>query len=260
MIDKAQLKTAVNGILAPTMQEKTSILNVSAYHFVKLYNTVCLKDDFYPLCRKLKLTGTIVLAFEGINLMLAGEKANIQRFCAELKKDPRFSSMRFKASTSDKQPFKRLKIKLKAKIVPGLPDFNPVDTPAPYLSAKELKQWLDEGRDFILLDTRNAYEIKHGSFKSAQHLNSRTFNQFLADMEKMDADAKSKPIVTFCTGGIRCEKAAPMALMAGFNTVYQLEGGILSYFEQCGMTHFAGTCFVFDERRAIDASTVSETH
>ena len=234
-------------------------LNISAYHFVKLFDTVCLKAKYYSLCRKLGLVGTIIFAKEGINLMLSGHSKAIRDFCVALKQDPRFSDMRCKQSVSDTLAFKRLKVKLKSKIVPGFSDFNPSDHSAPYLSVQGLKQWLDEGRDFTLLDTRNAYEIKHGSFKGAVDLNSRTFKQCLVDMEKMDATIKNKPVVTFCTGGIRCEKAAPMAIMAGFKHVYQLDGGILAYFEQCGMAHYEGQCFVFDERRAIDASTVVES-
>src|SRR5690606_23369538 len=114
--------------------------------------------------------------------------------------------------------------------------------------------WLDEGRDVVLLDTRNAFEVQAGTFRKAVHLGPKSFGQFPSAMQALDPALKDKTIVAFCTGGIRCEKAAPLLIHNGYRDVYQLQGGILQYFEDCGDAHFEGRCFVFDERTTLDAN------
>ncbi|MDB6140791.1 MAG: rluA, partial [Verrucomicrobiaceae bacterium] len=122
----------------------------------------------------------------------------------------------------------------------------------PRLSAKELKQWLDEGRPVTLLDTRNDYEVKLGTFRGAVTIGVDHFRDFPEAVRRLPEHLKAQPIVTFCTGGIRCEKAAPFMEREGFQHVYQLDGGILRYFEECGGDHYDGECFVFDQRVGVD--------
>jgi UPF0176 protein len=129
---------------------------------------------------------------------------------------------------------------------------SPAKHPAPSLSAKTLKAWLDEGREIVLLDTRNEYEIRLGTFSNAKHLGIDTFRAFPEEIKRLDPTLKEKTVVTFCTGGIRCEKAAPVLLNAGFKEVYQLAGGILKYFEEVGKEYYQGECFVFDRRVALN--------
>jgi UPF0176 protein len=230
------------------------ILNIAAYKFVSLDDLPSRRDQLKSRCAELQLKGTILLANEGINLFLAGGLENIGTFKTELRADPAFADIPFKDSFSDKQPFGKLLVKIKDEIIPfGIPEINPAKQPAERLSARTLKAWLDEGRDVVLLDTRNSFEVEHGTFERAVEFGITQFRDFPSATSQADASLKEKTIVTFCTGGIRCEKAAPYLLQQGFKNVFQLDGGILKYFEECGDAHFVGECFVFDDRRALDA-------
>ena len=231
-----------------------TILNIAAYKFVSLDGLPEWRDQLKSHCTELQLKGTILLAPEGINLFLAGDEENIATFKAELRRDPAFADVQFKDSFSARPPFGKLRVKIKNEIIPfGMPHINPAEQPAERLSASTLQAWLDEGRDVVLLDTRNAFEVKHGTFANAHDFAIDHFRNFPAAALHADASLKDKTIVTFCTGGIRCEKAAPYLLQQGFKNVFQLDGGILKYFEECGNAHFQGECFVFDERIALDA-------
>ena len=228
-------------------------VNIAAYKFVSLEDLPARRDHLKSRCNELQLKGTILLAPEGINLFLAGSTVNIAIFKSELQSEPTFAGIQFKDSFSDQQPFGKLLVKIKKEIIAfGVPQVNPAEQPAERLSARTLKAWLDEGRDVVLLDTRNAFEVKHGTFKRAQDFGIAQFRDFPEATARADPSLKDKTIVTFCTGGIRCEKAAPFLLQQGFKKVFQLDGGILKYFEDCGDAHFDGECFVFDERVALD--------
>jgi len=228
----------------------TQIVNVSGYKFVSIYDTLALRVHLAECLGALGLKGSVVLSPEGINVMLAGSRRGINGFYALLKQYQRFADMRFKESLSEAQPFQKLYIKCKTHIVPAAQSVDPIKETGPYVSPKQLKQWLDDGKDLVLLDTRNDYEIEYGTFDGAVSFNMRHFKEF-ADKAVQADTLKDKTIVMFCTGGIRCEKASPLALNAGFEEVYQLDGGILKYFEECGSDHYAGNCFVFDERVAL---------
>jgi UPF0176 protein len=230
------------------------VLNIAAYKFAHLDARAPLREELLAACRALGLKGTILLAPEGINLFLAGAEANIRAIQARLGEMPAFADLQYKESTSQFQPFAKMLVKLKREIVPlGENNVSPAQAPAPKVSARQLKTWLDEGREVVLLDVRNAFEVRHGTFRGACELALKNFRAFPRAARELSADLKDKTIVTFCTGGIRCEKAAPVLIAQGFRAVYQLDGGILKYFEECGDTHFEGECFVFDEREALDA-------
>ncbi len=231
-----------------------SILNVAAYKFVDLHDLPELRAQLREQARAHELKGTILLAPEGINLFLAGEAARLEGFLTTLRSDARFADMPVKRSHSDHQPFNRMLVKLKREIITmNRPEVRPAQRSAPRVAPRELKRWLDEGREVVLLDTRNAFEVAVGSFAGTQDFGLRSFSEFPREAEKRLEDWRDKTIVTFCTGGIRCEKAAPWMLDAGFRDVYQLDGGILKYFEECGGAHYDGECFVFDKRVALDA-------
>ncbi len=229
------------------------IINIAAYRFVSIDDLPTLRQTLKDTCFTLELKGTILLAPEGINLFLAGTPENIQAFIDYLTSDERFKGMEFKESPSSHKPFNRMLVKLKKEIIPmGLPDISPTTNPAPNLPVKTLRSWLDEGKEVVLLDTRNDYEVSLGTFKDAVHLDIETFREFPEKVKELLPDYKDKVIVSFCTGGIRCEKAAPAMLNAGFKNVYQLQGGILKYFEEVGGDHYDGECFVFDRRVAVN--------
>ncbi|MES2353392.1 MAG: sulfurtransferase [Pseudomonadota bacterium] len=230
-----------------------NIINIAAYRFVTLTDLPELRIHLKEKCLSLELRGTILLASEGINLFLAGTREHINEFTDFLTEDKRFAGMEFKESPSSHLPFNRMLVKLKKEIISmGMPEISPAEHPAPSVTAETLKSWLDEGRDVVLLDTRNDYEVRLGTFNHAQHLDLETFRAFPEEVKKLDPALKEKTVVTFCTGGIRCEKAAPVLLHAGFKEVYQLAGGILKYFEEVGGDHYDGECFVFDRRVALN--------
>ena len=231
-----------------------NILNIAAYRFVALDHLPQLRAAFKARGEELGLKGTILLAGEGINLFLAGAAADVEAFLETLLSDARFASIEVKRSWSAGQPFHRLLVKIKREIVSmHRPEIPPCKTPAPRLAPQELKRWLDEGRAVVLLDSRNQFEVDLGTFENALSLGLKSFSDFPRAMPALPEALKDEPIVTFCTGGIRCEKAATWLISQGFREVYQLDGGILNYFEQCGGAHFRGECFVFDQRVALDA-------
>ncbi|MBL8494560.1 MAG: hypothetical protein JNM37_09890 [Rhodocyclaceae bacterium] len=227
------------------------IANIAAYRFVTLDDRETLKSSLHAAAAERGLLGTVLLAPEGINLFLAGPEAGVRGFLDWLRSDARFAPIEAKWSWSDTVPFQRLRVRLKREIVTlRTPGLDPAATPAPYLPAEELKRWYDEGRDFLILDTRNEWEVQEGSFENAIDPHIARFGEFPRYLESIES-LKDKTIVTFCTGGIRCEKAAPLMKRAGFGHVYQLEGGILKYFEQVGGAHWRGNCVVFDDRGAL---------
>ena len=238
-----------------------SIVNISGYKFVFLSETTLptLRDHLKEKAVACSLKGTILLSVEGINSFLAGTREQIDAFVEYLRTIPEFSDIRYKESFTDYQPFNRMLVRIKKEIIPmGNEKVIPEKKTAPYISPEELKKWYEEKRDMIVLDTRNDFEISLGTFENAVDLNIAHFRDFSDAVDLLPAEAREKPIVTFCTGGIRCEKAAELMLQKGFNTVYQLDGGILNYFEKCGGDFYNGDCFVFDQRVAVD-SALKET-
>ena len=234
---------------------KSHIVNISAYKFVQLNKLATLKAHFLAKGDALGIKGTILLAEEGINLMLAAEAVKIDAFLAILKQDARFADIHPKMSFSDQLPFERFKVRIKQEIISmGDTSVQPQKETAVHLDAAQFKQWIDEGRDITILDTRNRYEIAHGTFEQAIDLGIDNFRDFPQACRQLAADdtLKHKPLIMFCTGGVRCEKAALPIMRMGFKQVYQLDGGIINYFEQCGGAHYKGNCFVFDERTALN--------
>jgi UPF0176 protein len=230
------------------------ILNAAAYKFVTLADLPGLRAHLHERAFGLGLKGTILLAPEGINLSLAGAGEELEAFLAFLLADRRFAGMPIKRSASAEQPFNRMLVKIKREIVAlRRPDIDPARNPAPRLAPRELKRWLDEGRELLLLDTRNRFEVELGTFAGAASLELNSFSELPRAAERIDPRWKERPVITFCTGGIRCEKAAPLLIDLGFRQVVQLDGGILRYFEDCGGAHFSGECFVFDKRVALDS-------
>jgi UPF0176 protein len=234
-------------------------VNLAGYKFVSLDDLPALRESLLARCRELELKGTILLSPEGINVFVAGPAAATEAFQAWLRGDARLASLRFKQSRSTIRPFRRMLVKIKPEIITlRVPGLDPAASPAPAVAPRELKRWLDEGRDVVLLDTRNGFEVEAGSFRNAMSLGLASFGGFPRAVDAMDPTLKDKTIVAFCTGGIRCEKAAPLLIAKGFRNVYQLDGGILQYFEECGNAHFEGRCFVFDERTSLDGNLQAE--
>lgn len=238
------------------------IVNIAAYKFVSLPDHAAWRTPVKTRCVELDLKGTILLTPEGINLFLAGAEQSIADFLGWLRRDAlfagKFSDLVVKESRSDRQPFSRMLVKLKKEIITMRhPMIRPEAERAAAIAPRQLKQWLDQGHDdagraVVLLDTRNAFEVEVGSFNDAQEFNLHHFGEFLEAVQQAADALRDKTVVTFCTGGIRCEKAALYMHEIGLPNVLQLDGGILKYFEDVGGDHWHGDCFVFDDRVALD--------
>ena len=235
-----------------------SIVNLSAYRFVNLDDLPALRERVLARCMALDLKGTILLAPEGINLFLAGPRESIEPFMDWLREDPRFAGLTPKESMSENVPFGRMRVRLKKEIITmRMPTIRPEQGRAPSVTPATLKRWLDDGhdddgRDVVLLDTRNDYETDVGLFDGAVDYRLASFTELPAALAGDQARYRDKTVVSYCTGGIRCEKAVLHMQDIGMQHVYQLEGGILKYFEETDGAHWRGDCFVFDERGAVD--------
>jgi UPF0176 protein len=235
------------------------VLNISAYHFVALNDTAALREGMRSQALANGLKGTVLIAEEGINLVLAGQAENVQRFLDTLQHDDRFAAMPIKRSQSPQVPFRKLVVKVKREIIRmNHPAIQPQAGRAAAVDARTLARWLragrdDEGREVVTLDTRNAFEVDQRRFQGALDWRIVKFSDFPQAMLAHRDELRGKTVVSYCTGGIRCEKAALFMREAGIDHVLQLEGGLLRYFEDSGGEHFDGHCFVFDERVALDA-------
>ncbi|KAG1258046.1 hypothetical protein G6F65_015706 [Rhizopus arrhizus] len=236
----------------------TSVVNIAAYKFVSLDALSDLRAHLLARAGDAALKGTILLAEEGINLFLAGSAEGIDAFLQTLRADARFANLEVKFSHSEGVPFRKLLVKIKREIIRmDHPTIRPEAGRAPGVDAQTLARWLaqgadDAGRPVVMLDTRNAFEVDEGTFKNAIDWRIDRFTQFPAAVQAHRAELEGKTVVSFCTGGIRCEKAAIYMNEAGIQNVYQLDGGILKYFEETGGPGYEGKCFVFDERHSLD--------
>ena len=233
--------------------EDGEIVNIAGYRFVDLDDRDELRQPFRFICEKLNLKGTILLSSNGINFFLAGDKKSIDSYIEFLESDKRFIDIPLKISYTDYQPFRRMLVRLKKEIISlGLDEVRPAEFTALNIKPQELKNMLDKNEDLVILDTRNDYETRVGLFENAIDLNLSTFRDFPEAILDLPEEYKTKQIVMYCTGGIRCEKASVVMMNAGFENVKQLEGGVLRYFEETDGSHWKGDCFVFDQRVAVD--------
>jgi UPF0176 protein len=235
------------------------MLNIAAYHFVSIDRPAGLAETLHERADAAGLRGTILVAGEGINLFLAGRDEAIHGFLDALREDARFADLLVKFSHSRGQPFGRLKTKVKPEIISFRRDnASPLsDGRAPMVDPQTLARWLDrgsddEGRPVVMLDTRNREEFGYGTFTGALTLPIDNFTDLPEALEPHREALSRSTVVSFCTGGIRCEKAALWMHAEGMHNVLQLDGGILGYFEQVGGRHYDGRCFVFDGRIALD--------
>ena len=253
------MTAALPSVVTPSTAQ-ASVINIAAYRFVPLDGLPELREAVLAQAGDCGVRGTLLLAPEGINLFLAGSREGIDAFMNWLRADPRFADLETKESLSADVPFGKLLVKIKNEIIRmNHPAIQPASGRAPAVDAATLHRWLqtgvdDEGREVALLDTRNAFEVDCGTFDGAIDWRIDRFTQFPDAVLAHREELAGKTIVSFCTGGIRCEKAAIYMAEAGIDHVYQLEGGILKYLEVTDGRGYHGTCFVFDDRRSVDAS------
>jgi len=222
---------------------------VSFYQFRHLSNLPDLRDKLQILCADLSLKGTIILAEEGINGMIAGTATSIQAFLA----NSYVPNLTYKSAEVEDYPFQKLKIKIKPEIISlGVPDLD-VRQGGKRIAPQDWNQLLGDP-DILLLDTRNDYEVAIGSFPRAIDPHLSCFSQFPQFVQQNLNPQNHPKVAMFCTGGIRCEKASALLLKWGWQEVYQLQGGILQYLAEVAPEEslWQGECFVFDDRISVD--------
>lgn len=252
------------------------ITNIAGYQFSEIGDVTHVFESAQAICSETHIKGNIFISPEGINLGLASTQTDIEYFLEKLDSLCGLNNLLLNTTYSDYIPFKRLLIKIRNELVPTkpLPSDHPssyagsyagssvikpllnnidfIEKNAQYISNDELKKWLDDGKDITLLDMRNEFEVDLGSFENAKQLNIRNFRDIIQLESKINQLPKDKPLVTFCTGGIRCEKGANLLAQNGFDQVFQLEGGIIKYIEKYKNEHWRGECFVFDDRVCLN--------
>ena len=227
---------------------------ISFYKFVKINNPKKLRKSLLDLLLNEDVVGTFLIAKEGINATVSGSDISLKKIMKFLDKQKGFNDIEYKHSYSIKRVFKRLKIKVKDEVVAlGKKEIDPSKTTGNYIEPKNWNKLIADP-DVLLIDTRNTYEIKIGTFLGAENPNIKNFRDFPDFVKKKLNSKKNQKIAMFCTGGIRCEKASSYLLEKGFKDVYQLKGGILKYLEQNTKknSRFKGECFVFDERVSVN--------
>lgn len=245
---------------APDKPCAVNVLNLCAYRFVALDDLSAMRTRLADEAAEARVLGTVLLAPEGINLFLAGPAESLRGLIATWRREPAFAGLQAKESWSDAMPFRRLRVKIKREIIRmDQPTVRPEAGRAPAVTAATLARWLDAGHDdagrpLLMLDTRNGFEVEAGRFAGAIDWRLERFGDFPAALAAHRQALTGKTVVSYCTGGIRCEKTALWMREQGIADVFQLEGGILGYLEAVGPRHFEGSCFVFDDRIALDGA------
>lgn len=230
------------------------------------YTTILDPQSFMltqrALCEELGIKGRIILAENGINGTAEGTAEAIEQYCTMLLSDPRFADMKIKKSAGTGYGFKKLVVKVRKDLVSDHTvewGVDPTIQTGNYLSAEELHDWIHSGKKFYIMDMRNNYEHQSGAFEGSILPNLDNFRElpkFLPELKKYD----DRPIVTVCTGGIRCERASGLLLKHGFHEVYQLKDGIVTYMEKYPNEDFKGKLYVFDSRLVMGFDTDASSH
>jgi UPF0176 protein len=231
------------------------------YKFVSLPNCQTIQVNLLAYCQQQGIKGTILLAEEGINGTISGDRTQVDAVLAWLSQEPDLADLVVKESQTVQQPFDRLKVKVKREIVTlGKPEINPADRVGLYVEPKDWNALLEDP-EVLVIDTRNQFEVSTGSFRGAIDPHLQSFRQFPDYVQTQLHPSQHKKVAMFCTGGIRCEKASAYLLDQGFEQVYHLKGGILKYLEDVPAAHsqWQGECFVFDQRVAVTQGEQGES-
>lgn len=214
------------------------------------------------ICEELGLKGRIIVSKEGINGTVEGLTENTEKYIAYMSKDKRFKDINWKKSEGTGNSFPKLSVKVRNEIVSlhlGDMDFDPNKVTGKYLTAEQLHEWFQNGKEFYIVDMRNDYEYLSGRFENSVLPGLENFRDLKKELPKL-AHLKDKTVVTVCTGGVRCEKASGFLMVSGFKDVYQLQNGIVTYMEKYPNEHFKGKLYVFDGRVTIGFNTHSKKH
>jgi UPF0176 protein len=223
------------------------------YKFVRLPDYAEKRESLLACCVEQGIRGTILLAEEGINGTIAGSPSAIEHVLEFLRRDARLANLEIKASQTDSRMFDRMKVKLKKEIVTlGVPSVDPTQVVGTYVEPRDWNAVISDP-DITVIDVRNQFEVRVGSFEGAIDPQTPSFRQFPEYVRSQLDPTQHKKIAMFCTGGIRCEKASSYMLSQGFEEVYHLQGGILKYLEEVPAEEslWHGECFVFDQRVTV---------
>ena len=227
------------------------------YKYINFPEPLKFQQDHLRFCEKNDILGRVWISTEGINATVSGTIDNIKKYKSEIKKYPEFADIWFKEDKHDEHAFKKIHVRVKQEIVTA--SFGEVDLSktAKRLKPEELDKFYETGKDFIIVDARNEYESVIGKFKNAITPKMETFRDWPSIVEELE-EFKNKTVVTYCTGGIRCEKASALLVEKGFKDVYQMDGGIWNYITRHPDKYWEGSVFVFDERRIVTPNTEEE--
>ncbi|MBF9237553.1 rhodanese-related sulfurtransferase [Hymenobacter sp. BT683] len=228
------------------------------YCYSPIENPEQFREEHHRFCLELELRGRIIVAAEGLNGTVSGTAEHCARYMAAVKADPRFAALEFKIDNVPAHTFQKLHVRVKPEIVhSSLRHVRPHEKTGQHLSPQEFKDLKDRD-DVVVVDVRSDYEYNLGRFKNAVTLDMENFRDFPERLERLK-EFKDKKILTYCTGGVKCEKASAFLLEQGFENVYQLHGGIIKYGIEAGGEDFDGQCYVFDNRVAVDVNRVNPT-
>lgn len=230
------------------------------YKYITITDPERVRDEQKALCQSLNLKGRIIVGNEGINGTVEGTVENTEKYIEAMEKSEYFKGISYKKSKGTGDAFPKLSVKFRPEIVTaGLPELNPNQVTGKYISADQLHQWYEEGKEFYLVDMRNDYEYASGYFENFIPSGLKNFYDLKEVLPKLE-HLKDKTVVTVCTGGIRCEKASGFLVANGFADVYQLKDGIQTYMEKYPNEHFKGKLYVFDKRITLGFNTDDPKH
>jgi len=226
------------------------------YCYTKIDDPQTFREEHHLFCIQNNLLGRIIIAEEGINGTISGLKSDCEKYMAHLHADPRFAKTEFKVEPNDNHAFQKLNVRVKDEIVhSGLKHIDPTKKTGAYIEPEQFKKLKDK-EDVVIVDVRSNYENNVGKFKGAISFDIDNFRDFPDKVSELE-QYKDKKIITYCTGGIKCEKASAYLLEKGFKNVYQLHGGIIKYGLEEGGEDFEGKCYVFDNRVVADVNSVN---
>jgi UPF0176 protein len=228
------------------------------YKYVNLQNPELMVLEHLHWCLQNDIKGRVFFASEGVNGTVSGTTENIERYKQQLTAYSELSDIWFKEDETEEHAFNKMHVRLKNEIVHGDLRNVYIEHGGKRLSPEELLQFYQEGKDFVMVDARNWYESKIGKFKNAITPPMKNFREWKKVVDEDLKDHKDKTVVTYCTGGIRCEKASAYMVESGFKNVFQLDGGIVNFIKKFPDTYWEGGMFVFDERRVVEPNTKDE--
>ena len=246
---------------------KPSVVIAALYKFAAVDDPQALRERLHSTCTSLGVRGTLLVAYEGLNGTVAGSRDAIDTLLTEIRSVPGFHDLEHKEAPSDTVPFRRLRVRVRPEIVTiGRPDVSPVATVGTYVEPEDWNDLITDP-DVLLIDARNAYEVRIGTFEGAVDPQTESFGELPEWMDARiaayrEAHGKEPKVAMFCTGGIRCEKASSYLTAQGLDQIYHLKGGILKYLEDVPETDstWQGECFVFDDRVAVTHGLQVGTH